>query len=177
MLGQGPTLLLPLTGPQTLMGVLVLDLAHRPRGGEVALALTLAQRAMAAISGTQRAGNPGYAGQRPPRAPRAQAHPTPSSSELTPREREVVRLLASGLRNKEIAVALGISERTVKFHLGRIFDKLDVDSRTELLLRILAEEPPKRQHGLGVTPSCLGKRKAPRVRQSLSRRMLVKESS
>ena len=47
-------------------------------------------------------------------------------------------MVAAGLRNKEIALRLRISEKTVKFHLGRIFDKLGVDSRTEVLLRALA---------------------------------------
>ncbi len=50
---------------------------------------------------------------------------------LTPRETEVLRLLAEGLPNKEIAGALGISEHTVKFHLSAIFGKLGATSRTE----------------------------------------------
>ena len=51
--------------------------------------------------------------------------------ELTPRELSALRLLADGQSNKEIAAALGISERTVKTHLGHLFDKLGVTSRTE----------------------------------------------
>ena len=47
--------------------------------------------------------------------------------------------VAAGLRNKEIARHLLISEKTVKYHLGRIFDKLGADSRTEVLLRAIAE--------------------------------------
>jgi DNA-binding NarL/FixJ family response regulator len=50
---------------------------------------------------------------------------------LTPREREVLDLLAEGLANKAIARRLNISEHTVKFHIGAIYDKLDVSSRTE----------------------------------------------
>ena len=50
---------------------------------------------------------------------------------LTPREREVFQLLALGKANKEIASDLGISERTVKTHLGHLFEKLGVTSRTE----------------------------------------------
>ncbi|GIW06944.1 MAG: DNA-binding response regulator [Dehalococcoidia bacterium] len=53
--------------------------------------------------------------------------------QLTPRELEVLREMGRGLRNKEIARALGISERTVKFHIGIIFQKLGVGSRTEAL--------------------------------------------
>jgi NarL family two-component system response regulator YdfI len=50
---------------------------------------------------------------------------------LTPRELEVLQLLAEGLPNKQIAAALEISEHTVKFHLSSIFGKLDAMSRTE----------------------------------------------
>lgn len=52
---------------------------------------------------------------------------------LTPRELEIVRLAASGLRNKEIASRLTISEGTVKIHLHRSYKKLHVDSRIALL--------------------------------------------
>ena len=51
--------------------------------------------------------------------------------QLTPRELGVLRLLANGESNKEIAVALAISERTVKTHLAHLFEKLGVTSRTE----------------------------------------------
>jgi DNA-binding NarL/FixJ family response regulator/signal transduction histidine kinase len=50
---------------------------------------------------------------------------------LTAREREVLELLAEGLRNKEIAVRLGTSEKTVQFHIANIFAKFGVQSRTE----------------------------------------------
>ncbi len=50
---------------------------------------------------------------------------------LTPRESDVLRLLASGLGNKEIASRLEISEHTVKFHVGSILGKLRASSRTE----------------------------------------------
>ncbi len=50
---------------------------------------------------------------------------------LSPREIEVLGMLAEGLGNKEIAWRLGISEHTVKFHVSSIFTKLDVSSRTE----------------------------------------------
>ena len=51
--------------------------------------------------------------------------------QLTPRELSALRLLANGNSNKEIAAALEISERTVKSHLGHLFEKLGVTSRTE----------------------------------------------
>ena len=50
---------------------------------------------------------------------------------LTPRELEVLRLLAAGLGNKGIAARLEISEHTVKFHVASILGKLGVSSRTE----------------------------------------------
>jgi len=50
---------------------------------------------------------------------------------LTERELEVLGLLAQGLANKQIAVELGISEHTVKFHVSSIYAKLDVTNRTE----------------------------------------------
>jgi len=51
--------------------------------------------------------------------------------QLTPRELATLRLMADGQSNKEIANALGISDRTVKTHLGHLFEKLNVTSRTE----------------------------------------------
>lgn len=51
--------------------------------------------------------------------------------QVTPRELSTLRLMADGKSNKEIANALGISERTVKSHLGHLFEKLGVTSRTE----------------------------------------------
>lgn len=52
-------------------------------------------------------------------------------SALTPREVEVLDVLAQGLANKQIAAQLHISERTVKFHVSAIFRKLDASNRTE----------------------------------------------
>jgi DNA-binding NarL/FixJ family response regulator len=54
-----------------------------------------------------------------------------SHGPLTDRESEVFGLLAKGLANKQIAVALGISEHTVKFHVSSIYTKLNVTNRTE----------------------------------------------
>ena len=50
---------------------------------------------------------------------------------LTPRELQVLGLVADGLPNKAIAGALGISDETVKFHLGSIFGKLGASNRTD----------------------------------------------
>lgn len=62
------------------------------------------------------------------RGPDRQVAPVES---LTPREFEVLRLVAEGLHNREIAAALGVTEHTVKFHLGAIFGKLGASTRTE----------------------------------------------
>ena len=51
--------------------------------------------------------------------------------ELTPRERDVIALLAEGLSNKAIGQRLGIAPDTVKFHVGRLIDKLDATGRTD----------------------------------------------
>jgi len=55
-------------------------------------------------------------------------------SDLTPREREVLKLIASGRANKEIGTELGISERTVKTHISNIFSKLQLTDRTQAAL-------------------------------------------
>lgn len=61
--------------------------------------------------------------------------PAPLVEELTPRELQVLRDLALGLANKEIAERLHISEHTVKFHVASILGKLDSGSRTEAVTR------------------------------------------
>jgi DNA-binding NarL/FixJ family response regulator len=54
-----------------------------------------------------------------------------SSLEVTSRENDVLRLLAEGIGNKEIAAQLRISEHTIKFHIRSILNKLGASSRTE----------------------------------------------
>ena len=58
---------------------------------------------------------------------------------LTDRETEVLSLVTAGLRNKEVAARLGISENTVKFHLRNIIEKLHVQSRAELAARAVRD--------------------------------------
>jgi len=74
----------------------------------------------------------------------------PESPEpLTEREKDVLRLLADGKANKEIASALSISDNTVKTHMGNILTKLGVQSRTQAALYAaqvgLAPQPPVRR--------------------------------
>jgi len=57
---------------------------------------------------------------------------------LTPREEQVVALVADGLSNREVAAELGLSEHTIKKYLLRIFDKVGISSRVELVLYAMA---------------------------------------
>ncbi|HMV97209.1 MAG TPA: response regulator transcription factor [Anaerolineales bacterium] len=57
------------------------------------------------------------------------------TEQLTAREKEVIQLMAQGLANKQIALSLGISEHTVKFHLSSLYSKLGISSRTEAIKR------------------------------------------
>jgi DNA-binding NarL/FixJ family response regulator len=59
----------------------------------------------------------------------------PPAEPLTERESQVLQLLARGLANKQIAVALGISEHTVKFHVSSIYARLGVSNRAEAVRR------------------------------------------
>ena len=61
----------------------------------------------------------------------AQAVFPPDDIELTPRERDVLVLMAEGASNKAIARQLGISVHTAKFHVGSLLDKLDATGRTD----------------------------------------------
>jgi DNA-binding NarL/FixJ family response regulator len=61
--------------------------------------------------------------------------PSPPREELlTPREREVLELITRGMANKRIARELGVSEKTVKAHVGHVLAKLGVTDRTQAAL-------------------------------------------
>lgn len=62
------------------------------------------------------------------------------SSILSPRETEIVRMVAGGLGNRELAERLGVSEGTIKIHLHNIYKKLKVHSRLELVLHAQANK-------------------------------------
>ncbi len=68
-------------------------------------------------------------------APTPRSSSLPPADELTPREMEVLRLVAEGLSNRAIAQRLGISEHTVKFHVNAILAKLGAQSRTDAVVR------------------------------------------
>ena len=72
--------------------------------------------------------------------PRGEAPPRPTGGHqgtfgLTPRELELMSLVVSGLRNRDVAAQLGISEGTAKLHLYNVYKKLGVANRVELVLR------------------------------------------
>ena len=67
------------------------------------------------------------------------AIPDRASARATRKMEEVLQLLARGLRNKEIAARLHVSERTVNFHLANIYQKLNVSGRTEALSKALEQ--------------------------------------
>jgi DNA-binding NarL/FixJ family response regulator len=58
---------------------------------------------------------------------------------LTPREAEVVRLVADGPTNEEVGHALGVTSKTVEAHLSRVFERTGIQSRTELATRAIRE--------------------------------------
>jgi DNA-binding NarL/FixJ family response regulator len=61
----------------------------------------------------------------------APSEPSPAPESLTPRERDVLELLAEGLPNKAIATRLGVSDQTVKFHVAALSGKLGAANRTD----------------------------------------------
>ena len=67
-------------------------------------------------------------------SPFSTAAEAPAVESLSDREMEVLKLAAKGISNKDIAEQLSLSPRTVQAHLGNIFNKLGVGSRTEAVL-------------------------------------------
>lgn len=76
-------------------------------------------------------------------------------AELTPREREVLELLAEGLSNKDIARRLSITEKTVKHHVSSILSNLQVNSRTEAAVRASQAGLGRRTDGRRRQPICI----------------------
>src|SRR5258708_505088 len=81
----------------------------------------------------------------------APAYDRPMASHLSPPQREILDLVAEGRTSKEIAVALGISESTVNWHLANAFERLGASSRAEAVALAIrangaerANEPPTR---------------------------------
>jgi DNA-binding NarL/FixJ family response regulator len=87
---------------------------------------------------------------------------------LTPREREVARLVSDGLSNGEVAQRLGLSVHTVKNYLFSVFDKIGVSSRAELILYLLSSNAPPKKPVTGATGSRSQRNLSPRSRQALA---------
>jgi DNA-binding NarL/FixJ family response regulator len=79
------------------------------------------------------------------RAPKQRKVDPTVENRMTKREGDVVRLAVEGLSNREIARELGLTEHTVKNYLFRIFDKLGVSNRVELVLSCLRQEEVARE--------------------------------
>jgi DNA-binding NarL/FixJ family response regulator len=58
-------------------------------------------------------------------------------STISLRESEIIKLIADGMSNKEISCTLNLSEKTVKNHLSRIFSKLHIKSRTQVVIHAI----------------------------------------
>jgi DNA-binding NarL/FixJ family response regulator len=99
-----------------------------PRDTDPSVAVAAARAAAAGLVAVLREAAPALASAESARSWRVDEDPSPH---LSPREREVLRLLAAGTGNKGIALRLAISEHTVKFHVASILAKLHASSRTE----------------------------------------------
>ena len=96
---------------------------------------------LAAAIRAARAGRPTLAPEAAQVLIRAATHPRGPGDDLTPREREVLKLMAEGKNNPDIADRLVVSRSTVKFHISSILAKLGAATRTEAVAFAL-------QHGL-----------------------------
>ena len=103
--------------------VLVIDIADPVLADRLALLL-------GGVAGIRLAG-PGEAAAVAVVSRDALAAAEPVDIELTPRERDVLALMAEGASNKSIARQLGISVHTAKFHVGSLLEKLDATGRTD----------------------------------------------
>ena len=74
---------------------------------------------------------------------------------LTPREEQVVALVAEGLSNRDVASELNLSEHTIKKYLFRIFEKLGISSRVELVLYAVNNGDPRQAEWVAGVPRVL----------------------
>ena len=86
--------------------------------GEALLAPTVTRRLIAEVTARRSTRRPSH----------------PALTELTPREREILELIAKGMSNTEIAEALFIAEQTVKTHVSKVFTKLDLRDRAQAVV-------------------------------------------
>lgn len=74
------------------------------------------------------------------------ARPSTAMKKLSNKESQIVELVVEGFKNKEIASRLFLSEQTIKSHLGRIFRKMQVSNRSQLVSMIYKNRPPFDNH-------------------------------
>ena len=135
-----PSISLPLRQGRTVLGTLHLETAgEAPAGGQLEL-LKWASRLFAkGLHHAERLTDEGS------RRPGEAVEQTLRRAPLTPRERDVVSLLVAGSSTREIAAETGLTVSTVSTYLKRIFSKLGVHSRVELIARVAgtATIPPR----------------------------------
>ena len=101
---------------------------RRAAEGESVIAESMTQRLIAQMRAPMRARDA---------APPQSLEPSP---ELTPRERDIVRILARGASNKDIARELDLAESTVKIHVRNVLRKLNLSSRVQIAIHALARD-------------------------------------
>ncbi|WP_031361673.1 response regulator [Caballeronia sordidicola] len=106
---------------------------RRAAAGESVIAESMTQRLIAQIRTPVRA-----EGTAPP--PSGEPRGSSASPELTPRERDIVRILARGASNKDIARELDLAESTVKIHVRNVLRKLNLSSRVQIAIHALARD-------------------------------------
>jgi DNA-binding NarL/FixJ family response regulator len=135
-LGQSSGFELLSTGTNALPAIVVVTAYDYPQYAEAALRLGAAGLVLKTapiselVDAIRRAAAGGLAFAR---------RPGGDAVRLTPRELDVVRLVVEGRSNDEIGAALGIGAKTVETHLGRVFERLGIVSRTELATRAVRE--------------------------------------
>jgi two-component system, NarL family, nitrate/nitrite response regulator NarL len=106
---------------------------RRAATGESVIAESMTQRLIAQMRTPVRAEDTVAPGSLEPRG-------TPASPALTPRERDIVRILARGASNKDIARELDLAESTVKIHVRNVLRKLNLSSRVQIAIHALARD-------------------------------------
>lgn len=108
----------------------LLQAIERALEGRATISLEMTEKLVSAFQ-TFSSPVPAPAPPAPPAPPAADAAPQDPLQHLSPREREILREIAAGASNKEIARTLGIAETTVKIHVQHIFRKLNLSSRVQ----------------------------------------------
>jgi two-component system nitrate/nitrite response regulator NarL len=106
---------------------------RRAAEGESVIAESMTQRLIAQMRTPARAEDPA-----PPTSPEPRG--SSASPELTPRERDIVRILSRGASNKDIARELDLAESTVKIHVRNVLRKLNLSSRVQIAIHTLARD-------------------------------------